>query len=199
MPSLVGKLKFVNKIFPFSNIFFFISKLILDTKNNRFINNLPETETTKSPSHPIPIVNRESKPILTEQTRRQIAYDYRAIADNLQINNRTGLKNLGNSCYMNSIIQSLSFNFILTNYFLSGDFIKDINPKNKFGSGGTVVKEWFNLNTILWSQQYSYIIPQPFKYTVGKLQQAYLGTQQQDAHEFLVFLLDSLHEDLNQV
>ncbi len=121
------------------------------------------------------------------------------MADSLQINRRTGLKNLGNSCYMNSIIQSLSFNFKLTNYFLSGEFQKDINEKNKFGSGGAVVREWFYLNAILWSQQYSCLVPQPFKHVVGRLQQAYLGTQQQDAHEFLVFLLDTLHEDLNQV
>jgi ubiquitin carboxyl-terminal hydrolase 8 len=100
---------------------------------------------------------------------------------------------------MNSIIQSLSFNFLLTNYFLSGDFVKDINIKNKFSSGGKVVQEWFKLMYVLWSQQYSQLAPQPFKSIVGNIQRAYLGTQQQDAHEFLVFLLDSLHEDLNQV
>ncbi len=180
-------------------MFLILSKIFVDTKTNRYTTDIPENEPTKSSPHPIPTINREIKPILTEQTRRQIASNYRAIADHLQINGRTGLKNLGNSCYMNSIIQSLSFNFKLTNYFLSGEFMKDINTKNKFGSGGTVVKEWFNLNAILWSQQYSCLVPQPFKTTVGRLQQAYLGTQQQDAHEFLIFLLDSLHEDLNQV
>ncbi|CAF0786761.1 unnamed protein product [Adineta steineri] len=173
-------------------------KIILDTKNNRYIPNLPENEPTKSAVPTLPTINRDIKPILTEQTRRQIAYDYRAITDNLQINPRTGLKNLGNSCYMNSIIQSLSFNYLLTNYFISGDFNKDVNTKNKFGSGGVVVKEWFKLLYLLCCQQYSCLIPQPFKYTVGSLQRAYLGTQQQDAHEFLVFLLDTLHEDLNQ-
>jgi ubiquitin C-terminal hydrolase len=187
------------KFFLFLHIPILLSKIILDTKNNQYIPNLPENETNKSPHQPIPTINRDNKPLLTEQTRRQIAYDYRAIPDNLQINRRTGLKNLGNSCYMNSIIQSLTFNFLLTNYFLSGDFNKDINTKNKFGSGGIVVKEWFKLIYMLWCQQYSYISPQPFKYIVGSLQRAYLGTQQQDAHEFLVFLLDSLHEDLNQV
>lgn len=194
----VGKFKTFNQ----SSLFISrqtLSKIIVDTKSNRVVPNLPENEPPKPPAPAIPSVNRDNKPILTEQNRRLIASNYRAMADSLQINRRTGLKNLGNSCYMNSIIQSLSFNFKLTNYFLSGEFQKDINEKNKFGSGGAVVREWFYLNAILWSQQYSCLVPQPFKHVVGRLQQAYLGTQQQDAHEFLVFLLDTLHEDLNQV
>lgn len=174
-------------------------KIILDTKTNQYVSTLPENETNRPLSQPIPTVNRDVKPILTEQMRRQLASDYRVVVDHLQVNGRTGLKNLGNSCYMNAIIQALSFNTLVTNYFLSGDFNRDINTKNKFGSGGVVAREWFKLMYVLWSQQYSYIVPQPFKYVVGNIQRAYLGTQQQDAHEFLVFLLDSLHEDLNQV
>ena len=137
--------------------------------------------------------------MLTEQERRLIANEYHGVTSQVQSHGRTGLKNLGNSCYMNSIVQSLSFNSHLTSYFFSGNFAKHVNPKNKFGSGGMVVREWFYLNYLLWSQQYAYLVPQRFKYIVGQLQQTYLGTQQQDAHEFLIFLLDSLHEDLNQV
>lgn len=187
--------RFINK----NAFYYFLSKIIFDAKNNQYIANIPETDTNRPSNNAVPSVNRDTKPILTEQTRYQIACEYRAMTDNLQVNRRTGLKNLGNSCYMNSIIQSLSFNLILTNYFLSADFMKDINTKNKFGSGGLVVKEWFKLNYLLWCQQYSSVAPQPFKYVVGTLQNAYLGTQQQDAHEFLIFLLDALHEDLNQV
>ena len=197
MPSLAGKCSRLPRLLDSPDCS--PRKIILDTKTNQYLSTMPENEANRPFTQPIPTVNRDVKPILTEQMRRQLASDYRAVSDHLQVNGRTGLKNLGNSCYMNAIIQALSFNTLLTNYFLSGDFNRDINTKNKFGSGGAVAREWFKLMYVLWSQQFSYIVPQPFKYVVGNIQRAYLGTQQQDAHEFLVFLLDSLHEDLNQV
>lgn len=174
-------------------------KIILDTKTNQYVPNLPDNEPSRPPPPVTPTVNRDVKPVLTEQERRQIVSNYQALVDAPQINRRTGLRNLGNSCYMNSVVQALSFNTLLTNYFLSTEFKKSVNPHNKFGSGGAVVNEWFKLLYALWCGQYTQLSPYPFKYVVGSLQRAYLGTQQQDAHEFLVFLLDALHEDLNQV
>lgn len=154
---------------------------------------------TFAETNSIPTVNRDIKPVVTELVRRQIAIDYSAIPTPLQINRRTGLQNLGNSCYMNAVVQSLSFNLTLTNYFLTGEFSKSINVNNRLSSRGVIAREWFRLVYALWSEQYACISPQPFKRAVGSVQKVYLGTQQQDAHEFLVFLLDALHEDLNQV
>lgn len=39
----------------------------------------------------------------------------------------TGLTNLGNTCYMNSIIQCLSNTVVLRDYFLTEKFRQDIN------------------------------------------------------------------------
>lgn len=46
----------------------------------------------------------------------------------------TGLMNLTNSCYMNCTLQCLSHCKALTNYFLRGLFIDEINTDNALGT-----------------------------------------------------------------
>ena len=47
-----------------------------------------------------------------------------------------GLRNLGNTCFMNSGLQCISHILELTEYFLSNKYVKDINKENPLGSNG---------------------------------------------------------------
>ncbi|XP_074661090.1 ubiquitin carboxyl-terminal hydrolase 8-like isoform X2 [Tubulanus polymorphus] len=109
----------------------------------------------------------------------------------------TGLRNLGNTCYMNSIIQSLNNTAPLVTYFLSGNYSQHINRENILGCQGELAKEFATVVKALWSGKYSHFSPRDFKSIVGKHKSVFAGYQQQDSQEFLIFLLDGLHEDMN--
>ena len=65
--------------------------------------------------------------------------------------------------------------------------------------GGEVAEQFGFLIKALWSGQYRHIAPREFKTTIGRFAQQFSGTSQQDSQEFLAFLMDGLHEDLNKV
>ena len=110
-----------------------------------------------------------------------------------------GLNNLGNTCYMNTGLQCLSNCELLTKYFL-GDYYKDfINKENPIGSQGEIVEKYSQLIHHLWQGDKDCISPIQFKKAFGKLYNAFKDYRQQDSQEFISYLLDSLHEDLNKV
>ena len=110
-----------------------------------------------------------------------------------------GLRNIGNTCYMNTSLQCLSNCNILTDYFLEDTYKQFINENNPIGSQGKLVEAYSELIKHLWYGQEDSIEPYGFKETIGDIRTIFRGYQQQDTQEFLSFLLDGLHEDLNKV
>lgn len=113
-----------------------------------------------------------------------------------------GIKNHGNTCFMNAILQCLSHTDLLAEYFVMSHFKIDlIKAKQlnlcKYGSHGEVTSQCALLFKSLWTKNYSPDISNRFKYLVSKYCKQYEGNEQHDAQEFLFFLLDILHEDLN--
>mgnify|MGYP000125428299 CR=1 FL=1 len=112
---------------------------------------------------------------------------------------RVGLKNLGNTCYMNSALQCLSHTRELSRYFLDKDFENDLNPNNPLGSSCKLVKAYAELVNQMWYGEEDRVSPSDFKYEMGKFQSLFEGYGQHDSQELLSRLLDGLHEDLNLI
>lgn len=113
---------------------------------------------------------------------------------------RSGLSNLGNTCYMNSALQCLTHIPELNYYFFFDLYRKELNTDNPLGYKGEVAAAFSSLlHKLYGSGSQTVVTPREFKYTVGRHSSIFHGFQQQDSQEFVSWLLDALHEDLNRI
>lgn len=113
-----------------------------------------------------------------------------------------GLRNHGNTCFINAVLQCLSHTDILAEYFVLDQYKIDLSRRNKlnskkYGTKGEVTEQLAILLKSIWSCQYNPDISNQFKVVVDKYGSQYRGNNQHDAQEFLLWLLDKVHEDLN--
>merc|ERR1719242_878693 len=100
---------------------------------------------------------------------------------------------------MNSSLQCLSFIPKLRSYLLSDDYLSDLNNENPLGHSGKLAtcmsaffkKLWFGLRDV--------IQPINIRRSFATLANQWNSRDQQDAEEFIRWLLDGLHEDLNLI
>lgn len=117
----------------------------------------------------------------------------------------TGLRNLGNTCFMNAILQSLS-NIEQFNCFfkelpaaaqLSGKAAgRMYHTRSQGDTSVSLVEEVRKTLCSLWQGNQTAFSPDSLFYTIWKLMPSFRGYQQQDAHEFMRYLLDHLHREL---
>ena len=104
-----------------------------------------------------------------------------------------GLKNLGSTCYMNCILQCLSHTLPLRQFYVSDDYRQYLNNRGDLSTAfkDVMIKLW---NTTL---EYS-VDPYDLKREVRAKTDIFSDNRQHDAHEFLRFLLNELHEEINR-
>lgn len=109
-----------------------------------------------------------------------------------------GLRNLGNTCFMNSILQCLSNTRELRDYCLQRLYMRDLGHTS---SAHTALMEEFAklIQTIWTSSPNDVVSPSEFKTQIQRYAPRFVGYNQQDAQEFLRFLLDGLHNEVNRV
>ncbi|KAJ3902455.1 hypothetical protein F5879DRAFT_923823 [Lentinula edodes] len=111
----------------------------------------------------------------------------------------SGLKNMGNTCYMNAPIQCLSATVPFARFFTEVDLKTAINYMNKMNSQGQLTRAFSRLVHDIWHGDMPYITANDFRRTLCSLNAQYIGTSQHDSREFLSFLLDGIHEDTNRI
>lgn len=110
----------------------------------------------------------------------------------------TGLGNLGNSCYVNSIIQLLSHTYELNNFMKHTNYKKNINECPE----SIIFYEWDKLRELMWSQNCT-VAPHGFIQAVKKVSKIkknnlFTGFDQNDALEFFIFLIDCFHKSIQR-
>ncbi|XP_071780420.1 ubiquitin carboxyl-terminal hydrolase 33 [Centroberyx gerrardi] len=113
--------------------------------------------------------------------------------DDLRTRGLTGLKNIGNTCYMNAALQALSNCPPLTQFFLEcGGLVRtDKKP--------ALCKSYQKLVSDLWHKNRpSYVVPTNLFQGIKAINPMFRGYSQQDSQEFLRCLMDQLHEELKE-
>lgn len=140
--------------------------------------------------------------------------------DNIDFPGVNGITNLGNTCYMNSVLQCLSATDIFNHYIRAINFKDDLREgikrlyidkqkkknkdistlelphniiKSKFKD--SITYRLYQLFTIMWNCKTSYS-PKYFKSAVDSHCNTFKGFNQHDAQEFLNAIIDRIHEEL---
>ena len=111
---------------------------------------------------------------------------------NLKYPHKTGLENVGQTCYMNSTIQCLSNIKDLSDYLISHFGKFDIEKQPLAVSFSSLVYNLFHTDK-------KYIAPELFKKIIGMLNPLFEGFHAADAKDLIFFLLEKLHQELNKL
>ena len=104
-----------------------------------------------------------------------------------------GIRNMGNTCYINSLIHCLRYNKDLNKYLKSEQFKDNLNGKERslIESFSNIIVQTENIETK------TIIRPESF---IKKFDRDFneIATNPQDAHEALLFLLDKFHSSISR-
>lgn len=103
-----------------------------------------------------------------------------------------GLNNMGNTCYLNAVIQILSNLDDFRKFIISGEFIGKLRGElddSLFYQVHRIIKS-------LWETTADSLTPTSLRKKFVEKQKLFMGFEQHDSHEALQFMIDNLHEEI---
>lgn len=107
----------------------------------------------------------------------------------------SGFINKKNHCFFNSILQCLSNSIYLTDYFLSKQYLEDLENKNI--EEKNFVNNYFSTIVKIWGKNDIINVSNLLKSLSKIIKKNDYLLSQQDSHECLLFLLNILHKGLS--
>jgi ubiquitin C-terminal hydrolase len=116
----------------------------------------------------------------------------------------SGLSNMGNTCFINSCFQVLSHTYELSELIEDGTFTKRLSAhrEKKYAIDCFLLLEYYKLHKIIWETN-CIVAPGSFIKTIrnvakNKNLELFMGWNQNDVSEFLLFVIDSFHNSLRR-
>lgn len=114
----------------------------------------------------------------------------------------SGILNYGNTCYINSAIQSLSHTLELTDFFISKKYQEKIRSKEE-SNNTEFVNQWYRLINGLWDDNCTISPKSFFKILIKVCDEKDIDigiteNMQNDIQEFLILVLGVIHDALSE-
>ena len=108
-----------------------------------------------------------------------------------------GIKNLGNTCFMNTIIHCLCYCREFISYFLDNSYVEDLNNRKEAPLvilWNIVCRQIFYANAVIEPTEFHRFIQ---RLAHAKGYDTFTGYRQNDSQEFLQFFLENIHLPLS--